>query len=118
MNPETPIMQRVRLAVGARSDVRIFRNNTGGAWAGKIIERTNSRVVLMEPYWVKFGLCVGSSDLIGWRVGTGQFVALEVKQPGLIATPEQAVFIRNVNAGGGIAAVVHSPEEALSVLGA
>lgn len=95
--------------------MRLFRNTVGVSWAGEIIRRDARTVTLLDYRQIRYGLCVGSSDLIGWRVGTGQFVALEVKRPGLLPTPEQAVFLRNVRAGGGLAAVVHSPEEALSV---
>lgn len=113
MNPETPIMQRVRLAIGGRPEVRIFRNNVGVA---DLADGTR------RPY----GLCRGSSDLIGWRTvrvtpdmvgrSIAVFLAIEVKTPTGRTTPEQENFLRAVNASGGIASVVRSPEEALEVL--
>lgn len=59
--------------------------------------------------WIKYGLCVGSSDLIG--IYKGRFLAVEVKVPGKRPTSEQLNFIDVVNKAGGIAAWVTSVEE-------
>lgn len=64
---------------------------------------------------IKFGLCVGSSDLIGIAPG-GRFLAVEIKTPTGKATPEQLRFIEAVRARGGIAGIARSPEEALDLL--
>lgn len=98
---ETSIQQAIRLAL---ADVcTLFRNNVG------LAEYANGQKV-------KYGLCDGSSDLIGWtRVdGHAIFTAIEVKTPsGKIPTPAQRNFIEQVNKAGGIAFVARSPEEAL-----
>lgn len=77
-----------------------FRNNVG-----KLQDKTGR--------WVTFGLCKGSSDIIGIRpvmitqsmVGLtiGQFVAVEVKTKGKKPTLEQLHFIQMVNEKGGLA---------------
>lgn len=86
----------------------MFRNNVGA------LEDKTGRVV-------RYGLCKGSSDLIGWRtvevtpdmVGkpVAVFVALEVKDRGRL-TAEQAQFLAVVQSAGGIAAEVRSVEDA------
>ena len=59
---------------------------------------------------VKFGLAVGSSDLIGWTIcnAAAVFTAIEVKRPGQKPTKEQAAFIAAVKRAGGIACVAYS----------
>lgn len=93
----------------------LFRNNTGTAFQGKRAT-INSRLVITEPRQITFGLCVGSSDLIGWteKIITadmiGQkiaiFTALEVKNGNGKPTKEQINFIKQVRKSGGIANVV------------
>ena len=59
---------------------------------------------------VKFGLAVGSSDLIGWTLcnDAAVFTAVEVKMRGKKPTREQAAFIAAVKQAGGIACVAYS----------
>jgi hypothetical protein len=57
----------------------------------------------------------GYPDIHGMLPG-GRYFALEVKQPGERATPEQRAFIDSVLAGGGIAGVVYSYEDARKLL--
>lgn len=59
----------------------------------------------------------GLSDIIGISP-TGRFIALEVKKPDgkYKATDAQLSFIERVKEHGGIAAVVTSPEEALTIV--
>jgi len=90
----------------------LFRNNTGTAYQGKRAVY-NNRQVITEPRPIAFGLCVGSSDLIGWTeiVVTpdmvGQkiaiFTAVEVKNEKGRATKEQLKFLQVVKNAGGIA---------------
>ena len=97
---EHEIQQRIRLACG-RGVVRLWRNNTGA-------------LVDQQDRFVRFGLCEGSSDLIGLRsleittelVGQrlAQFVALEVKAAQGVLSPEQRAFLRLVQQLGGVAA--------------
>ena len=110
---EHEIQQRIRLACG-RGPVRLWRNNTGA-------------LVDQQGRFVRFGLCKGSSDLIGLRsleitpelVGLrlAQFVALEIKTAQGVLRPEQQAFLRLVQQLGGVAAVCRSVEEAEQLLG-
>ena len=110
-NAETDIQQRIRLAVGTRSDLRLFRNNTG---------------TLPDPRTgrpVQFGLARGSADLIGWRTITitpemvGQrvavFTSIEVKTTTGHLTPAQQAWMGTVRSAGGIAGVARSVRDAL-----
>jgi len=109
---EHEIQKRIRLACG-RGPVRLWRNNTGA-------------LVDQQGRFVRFGLCKGSSDLIGLRaleitpelVGQriAQFIALEVKTAQGVLSPEQRAFLRLVQQLGGVAAVCRSVEEAEQLL--
>lgn len=108
---ESAIQQAIRLL--SRGSIRLFRNNTGA------LKDAQGRLV-------RYGLCTGSSDLIGFRsleitpdmVGTtvAQFVAIEVKDRGR-ATPEQQAFIAMVHQAGGLAGIARSVDDARSILG-
>lgn len=92
---EAQILQECRIEA-SRLGAVIFRNNTG-----KFQDKTGR--------WVQFGLCVGSSDLIG--IYKGLFLALEIKKPGGTIRPEQKQFIELINKNGGIAAIVYDASE-------
>jgi len=113
-NSETEIQQRIRLAVGVRDDVRLFRNNTGS---------------LPDPRTgrpIRFGLAKGSADLIGIKSITitpemvgqtvGVFTSLEVKTPTGRLTPQQRNWMDMIRKLGGIAGVVRSIRDAEEIL--
>ena len=64
------------------------------------------------------GLCVGSSDLIGYRQvdGLAQFVALEVKSATGRATKEQSQFLEHIQVAGGLAGIARSVDDAAAIL--
>lgn len=109
---EQAIQQRIRLAL-SKGPTRLWRNNTGA------LRDANGQLV-------RYGLCAGSSDLIGYRTITitpdmvGQrlavFAAVEVKAPKGRPTPEQTAFLEHVRAAGGIAGIARSVEEAAALL--
>ena len=110
---ETALQNKIRLALGQRANVRMFRNNVG------LFKTQDGRNV-------QTGLCVGSSDLIGFQSVTitpemiGQkiavFTAIEVKtESGKVSEP-QTKFIEMVRKFGGIGAVVRSVNDAVELL--
>lgn len=109
MNNETKIQREIQAAV-SHGSARLFRNSVG-------FDKTNR---------VHYGLCVGSSDLIGFKTRTitaddvGQrvavFVALEVKTATGRVSPDQKRFIEFVTAAGGISGVVRSVSEAINLV--
>lgn len=104
---EQAIMQRVQLAA-SRLGWRLFRNNVG---------------VLPDRRGVpvRYGLCPGSADLVGWRSVTitpdmvgqtlAQFTAVEVKGPTGRLTPEQAAWLQAVDQAGGLTVVARSADD-------
>lgn len=114
-NAETTLQQHIRLAVGQRSDVRLFRNNTG---------------TLPDPRTgrpIQFGLARGSADLIGIKQVTitpdmvgqtiGVFTSIEVKTPTGRVTPQQRNWLTMVRKLGGIAGIARSIRDANELLG-
>jgi len=122
---EHTTQQRILLACGSGS-ARLWRNNVGTGWAGQAVKIQRRGMVAVEPGDIivrqgrplHAGLCVGSSDLIGYRVvdRVAQFVALEVKSATGRATAQQTQFIDHINAVGGCAGIVRSVEDAQTVL--
>lgn len=128
MTAERDIQARILLSLGARPDVRLFRNNVGLGWAGRLLENRDGRVTLADARPLHAGLCAGSSDLIGWTAVTvtpamvgrrlALFTAVEVKATRGRATDEQRRFIDAVGRFGGIAGLARSPDEAAALIAA
>jgi hypothetical protein len=106
---EKEIKNRIQLALG-RLQVVTFNNPVGFDHVRKI----------------HFGLCEGSSDLIGWvpRIVTPEmvgsrvavFLAIETKTKRGVVSNEQQSFIDAVNEAGGKAFVARGVEEAVRKL--
>lgn len=60
--------------------------------------------------FVRFSGADGIADIIG-LTREGRFLAIEVKQPGKKARPNQEQFLESVRRHGGIAGVVHDLDE-------
>lgn len=88
--------------------LRLFRNNVGVA-------------KLENGSRLRYGLAVGSADLIGWLpivIGTqhigmtiARFMAVEVKSKRGKLSPEQQAFLNAVRNAGGIATMARSIDE-------
>lgn len=133
---ESKILQLIRdkLSNGA---VRLFRNNTG---VGLAVQHKHpytqqalisACIALVEKgggsaQRIRFGLAVGSGDLIGWRklvitqdmVGmtVAQFASCEVKTDRGTVKMEQSNWMEAVNGSGGVAFVARSVEDAANKL--
>ena len=111
-NAETAIQNEIRLGISA-PNVRMFRNNVGAA-------KTD------DGRFITFGLCKGSSDLIGFvekkitaeMVGKSLavFTAIEVKTAIGKASKEQLAFIDTVKSKGGLAGIARSVDDARKIL--
>jgi hypothetical protein len=73
-----------------------------------------SRAYSTIPDGVKYGLGVGSADVI--VCAGGRFVALEFKTPDGVQSPAQRTWEGWVDRAGGVYEVVRSVEEALEVV--
>jgi hypothetical protein len=118
-SPEAALQAEIQISLP--HTVTIFRNNTGS------LQDANGRRV-------DFGLCKGSSDLIGWTeieitpamVGkkVAVFTAIEVKQFGWKPSGQkqkehferQLNFINQVKQSGGYAGVAYSIDDALKTV--
>jgi len=113
-NAETTLQQQIRLALGTRSDLRLFRNQVG-----QLPDPRTGRPV-------QFGLARGSADLIGWRTITitpdmvGQrvavFTSIEVKTPTGRIRPDQHAWLGAVQSAGGIAGIARSVTDAVTIV--
>jgi len=74
-------------------NVYIWRNNSGALPDKRGIP-------------VRFGK-VGSSDILGVQGGTGKFIAIEVKRPGMSYKPTQPQldFLQEIHEHGGLAGI-------------
>jgi hypothetical protein len=100
---ESSVQHAIRLHLGQKDDLVIWRNNTG-QWKDE------------NGNYIRYGLCPGSSDLIGLLTPSGRFFALEIKSPGgktdKTRAEQQRLFRDLINSKGGYAAVASSVEEA------
>ncbi len=113
-NAETDLQQRIRLALGTRPDVRLYRNQVGS-----LPDPRTGRLVA-------FGLARGSADLIGWRtvvvtpemVGKriAVFTSIEVKTPTGRIAPAQQNWLHAVRIAGGCAGVARSVSDSLRIV--
>lgn len=97
---ESEIQQAIRLALGREPDLVLWRNPVG-------VGETNGRKQ-------RFGLCRGSSDLVGVLTvnGVGVAVFIEVKTPTGRLSPEQRMFGELVTRKGAIYCVARSVDDA------
>ena len=98
---ETNIVQRIRLGT---ADIAILYRNNVGAY-----KDSTGRLV-------RYGLGIGSPDLVGFRKSDGVICGIEVKVPGKHASPEQQQFINIIKRHGGLAGVAHNVEEARKII--
>ena len=127
---ESQIQHDIRLALGREPDITLWRNETGCTDAVGISRAYLQRILRClvradvpaainliraqlqaRRRMVRYGLCRGSSDLIGIGPG-GRFIAIEVKTATGRLSKEQAMFIELVRRRGGFACVVRSVNEA------
>lgn len=113
-NVETKIQQEIRLGLGMRDDVRLFRNQVG-----QLPDPRTGRPV-------QFGLAKGSADLVGWKTITvtpdmvgkevAIFTSIEVKALKGRATQHQQAWMSCVEKAGGIAGIARSTEDAVEIV--
>ena len=115
MNKETSVQRKIMLAL-SEAGCTVWRNETSGAWVGRVIHKDGQQVTLSNARLIKFGLAIGSSDIIG-ITPDGRFLAVEAKTDTGRATKEQLQFIESVQRAGGVAGIARCPADALQLIG-
>jgi len=110
---ERNLQDRIRLKISQSHLAVMFRNNVGMA-------------KLKDGGRMPYGLCKGSSDLIGWSTkritpdmigkDIAVFTAIEIKTKRCVVSKEQKNFLVRVMLAGGIAGVARSEDEAVKLL--
>jgi hypothetical protein len=110
---ETSEQARIMLALGGTKHVRVFRNNVGVAR-------------FPDGSVVRYGLAVGSADLIGWREITitpdmvgqqfAQFLSIECKAPKGRTSDKQDAWFFAVKRAGGVAVIARSVEDVRHII--
>ena len=118
---EAAIQAEVKLTLGSRPDMRIFRNSCGLAWIGDLPIEVANRYRLRR---VVTGLFPGSGDLIGllkYRIEpsdvgrhVGVFLSCEVKAGSARPRQNQRTWLAAIQKSGGIAIVTNSSESAMT----
>ena len=135
---ENRVQSEVFATLGGRPEITLFRNHVAQGVTGKITKCTAEEAIVQFPTRANFGLCKGSSDLIGWKTVlitpemVGQkiavFTALEIKREGWTPPKEsnskdfehyatQLNFIQQVLKSGGFAGFAQDTEDALLIVG-
>lgn len=128
---EAELLKRLLLGL-TDADTRVFRNHVGQGWHGAHLrigravrlDLLPGDVVVRNARPLNAGLCVGSSDLVGWRtvvvdesmVGRdiAVFAAIEAKSASGRLTQEQKRFLDAVRAAGGIGVEARDVDGALA----
>ena len=124
---ETALYNPIR--AGVPDFCRLFRNNVAKAFQGikrRVKLDGQYKQILTEIRKIDCGLCICSSDLIGYTsieitpemVGKkiAVFTATEVKDGNNVADENQENFIEEVKRYGGIAGVVYSVDDAVKLI--
>lgn len=95
---EASVLRKVLEALWAYGGVEVMRNTVGCVRKGQ--------------RFIRYGLGVGSSDIVCCVAPYGRWLCLEVKRPKDSETTEaQLRWLAKLRAYGAVAAVVHSVEE-------
>lgn len=97
---ESTIMAAIRQAVNLSQRARLLRNSVG----------------FDSETRVRYGLGVGSPDLVGVLLPTGRAIGLEVKTPTGRIRPEQTAWATAARRAGMFVAFVRSVDDALAAI--
>lgn len=100
MTKETNLQAEIMKALSS-AGCKVWRNNTGA------LKNSAGRLV-------SYGLCKGSSDIIG-ICPDGKFLAIEVKTQSGKTTENQERFIRVIKSMGGRSGVARSVDDAIRI---
>lgn len=115
----------ILLALGSDPDTRLFGNEVGMGWSGRLLNRDGGRVLLGNARAVRYGLAPGSADLIGIRrvvitpdmVGQsiGVFLSIECKKGTGRAGENQVPWRDMIRRFGGRAGLAWDADQARAI---
>lgn len=121
---EKSIQSEIHAKLASRPDIRLFRNNIGMAYQGRVVSKSENVIVIEQYRHIKYGLQnPGGHDLIGWKSITitpemvgkkiAVFASVECKN-GKSGKPsdEQTAFQNAVIHFGGISGLARSLQDA------
>ena len=100
MNPETPILQEIRLALAQIPGVLVWRNAIGHDL------RAHVDYGIMNP---------GGPDLLGWVAPHARFLGIEVKTATGTVSNDQRDRIALIRKHGGLAGVARNVADAIKI---
>lgn len=100
---ESRLLAEIREALGDARDLVLWRNN-----AGALRDDAGRQV--------RYGLAVGSADLVGILAPSGRLFALEVKTPTGRVSPDQVRWAKLAESMGAFVRTVRSVDEARKAL--
>jgi len=119
-------LHRLLMKEASAKGARLFRNNVGMAWTGKLVSNRGGVVVLDGARPFHAGMGTGSSDLIGYtqvkiepaHVGktVAVFTSVEVKVGRNQPSDEQQMWITAIDLHGGISGVARSVADLHNIL--
>jgi len=98
----TALVADIMLAFGARSDLRLWQQNTGAA-------------ITQKGALVRFGV-KGQADISGLRRPTGQRIEIEVKTGSATTSAAQRKYRAMIEAMGGLYVVARSVDDVARAL--
>lgn len=120
---EADLMRRLQI-YASRLGARLFRQNTGMAWVGKVTRNRDGSITIRDPRPFHAGI-TGMSDLGGWvpvevtadMVGStvAVYTQVEVKENAR-PTKEQIAWIKAVNAAGGRAGIARNDDDLTKII--
>lgn len=123
---EHDLQQDILRELTMSPSVRLYRNNCGVGWAGRMISHSCGRVLLADARPLHAGLFAGSADLIGWKTVTitpqmigrrlAVFASIECKGPHAKTLASQLNWHDVVFSAGGLAAIVKTVDGAKGAL--
>lgn len=117
---ENTLGKQIQL-IASQMGHRLFRMNSGMAWAGKVLHFSKpcsitvmpGDVVIRKAYPIRFGI-EGMCDYGGWT-NKGRTLWAEIKMEAGKPTNEQINFIQQVKNSDGIAGIIRSEEDAIKL---
>jgi hypothetical protein len=111
------LVNTVLIEANKINGVRLWSNPTGLGYTGTIVSRKrdggNTYITIKNPRIVKYGLCPGGCDTIGFCEVDGKpvFTGIEIKTGKDIVRPKQKKFIDMLKNNGAIAGIVKSIDD-------